>query len=268
MLPLVEEYVVGGRRLNLLARGRVVNLAAGEGHPAAVMDISFAIHALAVEELVARGDRLAPGVHPVPEAIDREVARLKLGVARRRDRRADRRAGGLPELVGVITGAALWRGRFELSEPPDSASYCHCTRCQKRTGRGVGAGADRAGHVPLDGGEEHVRAGPARPGLGQGLLRRVRHAALQPAAGRGAAARHPHAGVRSDPGVRPEFDSSSPTRRREPIPDDGLRASTRARRPQVSLDACVEKMEAEGLPAVAIETFADYYRQLEAGETG
>ncbi|TML03731.1 MAG: adenosylhomocysteinase [Actinobacteria bacterium] len=78
VLPLVDEYSVGGRRLNLLARGRVVNLAAGEGHPAAVMDVSFAIHALAVEELVLRGDALAPGVHPVPEAIDREVARLKL----------------------------------------------------------------------------------------------------------------------------------------------------------------------------------------------
>jgi adenosylhomocysteinase len=78
VLPLVDEYVVAGRRLNLLARGRVVNLAAGEGHPAAVMDVSFAIHALAVEELVARAGLLEPGVHPVPEAIDREVARLKL----------------------------------------------------------------------------------------------------------------------------------------------------------------------------------------------
>jgi adenosylhomocysteinase len=57
----------------------VVNLAAGEGHPAAVMDVSFAIHARAVEELVLRGAELAPGVHPVPEAIDHEVARLKLG---------------------------------------------------------------------------------------------------------------------------------------------------------------------------------------------
>jgi adenosylhomocysteinase len=81
VLPLVDEYVIGThppRRLNLLARGRVVNLAAGEGHPAAVMDVSFAIHALAVEELVARAGSLPPGVHPVPEAIDREVARLKL----------------------------------------------------------------------------------------------------------------------------------------------------------------------------------------------
>jgi adenosylhomocysteinase len=78
VLPLVDEYIVSDRRLNLLARGRVVNLAAGEGHPAAVMDVSFAIHALSVEELVRRGGELAPGVHPVPEAIDREVARLKL----------------------------------------------------------------------------------------------------------------------------------------------------------------------------------------------
>jgi adenosylhomocysteinase len=77
--PLVEQFVLdGGRRLNLLASGRVVNLAAGEGHPAAVMDVSFALQALCVNELVSRGDSLAPGVLPVPAAIDREVGRLKL----------------------------------------------------------------------------------------------------------------------------------------------------------------------------------------------
>jgi adenosylhomocysteinase len=76
--PLVEQYVVEGRRLNLLAGGRVVNLAAAEGHPAAVMDISFALQALAAASRVERAGRLAPGVHPVPEAIDREVAALKL----------------------------------------------------------------------------------------------------------------------------------------------------------------------------------------------
>lgn len=76
---LVEEYVLAdGRRLNLLARGRVVNLAAAEGHPAAVMDVSFALQALAVEELVRRRGELEPGVHPVAAAIDREVGRLKL----------------------------------------------------------------------------------------------------------------------------------------------------------------------------------------------
>jgi adenosylhomocysteinase len=77
--PLVEQYVLGdGRRLNLLAGGRVVNLAAAEGHPAAVMDVSFALQALSVEELVRRRGELAPGVHPVTAAIDREVGRLKL----------------------------------------------------------------------------------------------------------------------------------------------------------------------------------------------
>src|SRR4051795_12277852 len=78
VLPLVQQYDLGERRLNLLASGRVVNLAAGQGHPAAVMDMSFALQALVVEDLVARGRDLAPGVHPVPDAIDREVARLKL----------------------------------------------------------------------------------------------------------------------------------------------------------------------------------------------
>ena len=67
-----------GGKLNLLASGRVVNLAAGQGHPAAVMDMSFANQALAVEHLVRHPGELGAGVHPVPEAVDREVARLKL----------------------------------------------------------------------------------------------------------------------------------------------------------------------------------------------
>jgi adenosylhomocysteinase len=76
---LVREYALAdGRRLNLIANGRVVNLAAAEGHPAAVMDVSFALQALSVEELVLRHGELAPGVHPVGAAIDREVGRLKL----------------------------------------------------------------------------------------------------------------------------------------------------------------------------------------------
>jgi adenosylhomocysteinase len=77
--PLVEQYELSsGRHLNLLASGRVVNLAAGEGHPAAVMDVSFALQALCVEELVRRHGELAPRVHEVPGTIDREVGRLKL----------------------------------------------------------------------------------------------------------------------------------------------------------------------------------------------
>jgi adenosylhomocysteinase len=77
--PLVDQYeLADGKHLNLLASGRVVNLAAGEGHPAAVMDVSFALQALCVEELVRRRGELPAGVHPVPAAIDREVGRLKL----------------------------------------------------------------------------------------------------------------------------------------------------------------------------------------------
>jgi adenosylhomocysteinase len=76
--PLVEEYDLGDRRLNLLAQGRVVNLAAGEGHPAAVMDMSFANQALAAEYLVRNHERLDNRVHGVPDEIDREIAALKL----------------------------------------------------------------------------------------------------------------------------------------------------------------------------------------------
>ena len=78
VLPLVQQYEIEGRKLNLLAGGRVVNLAAGEGHPAAVMDMSFATQALAVEHLVSSGDTLEPRVLDVPNAIDAEIARLKL----------------------------------------------------------------------------------------------------------------------------------------------------------------------------------------------
>ncbi len=79
MRPLVEQYTLrDGRRLNLLARGRVVNLAAAEGHPAAVMDVSFALQALCVEELVKNAAGYRAGIHAVPRWIDREVGRLKL----------------------------------------------------------------------------------------------------------------------------------------------------------------------------------------------
>ena len=77
-VPLVDQYVIGGRRINLLAQGRVVNLAAGEGHPAAVMDMSFANLALAVEHLVRHGDELEHRVLDVPHELDLEIARLKL----------------------------------------------------------------------------------------------------------------------------------------------------------------------------------------------
>ena len=75
----VEEYHLrDGRRLFVLAEGRLVNLAAAEGHPAAVMDMSFANQALALEHLVRHAGELDPRVYPVPEVLDREIARLKL----------------------------------------------------------------------------------------------------------------------------------------------------------------------------------------------
>ncbi len=78
ILPLVEQYEVDGRHLNLLAGGRVVNLAAGEGHPAAVMDMSFATQALATEHLVREAGSLEARVLDVPNGIDEEIALLKL----------------------------------------------------------------------------------------------------------------------------------------------------------------------------------------------
>ncbi len=75
----VDEYTLpDGRKLHLLAEGRLVNLAAAEGHPAAVMDMSFANQALSVEWIVKNREGLEPGVYPVPSEIDAEVARLKL----------------------------------------------------------------------------------------------------------------------------------------------------------------------------------------------
>ncbi|HEX5902310.1 MAG TPA: adenosylhomocysteinase [Actinomycetota bacterium] len=79
----VDEYTLGdGRRLHLLGEGRLVNLAAAEGHPAAVMDMSFANQALSVEWIVKSRGSLEPGVYPVPREIDLEVARLKLQAMR------------------------------------------------------------------------------------------------------------------------------------------------------------------------------------------
>ncbi|MGZ6295893.1 MAG: adenosylhomocysteinase [Candidatus Limnocylindrales bacterium] len=74
----VLEFDLGPKKLNLIAEGRLVNLGAAEGHPAAVMDMSFANQALSVEWVVQHHAALERRVYVVPEAIDREVARLKL----------------------------------------------------------------------------------------------------------------------------------------------------------------------------------------------
>jgi adenosylhomocysteinase len=77
--PLVDEYTQkDGRRVYVLGEGRLINLAAAEGHPAAVMDMSFANQALSVEYLAREGRRLERRVYRVPVEIDREIARLKL----------------------------------------------------------------------------------------------------------------------------------------------------------------------------------------------
>ncbi|MFC3994900.1 adenosylhomocysteinase [Nocardiopsis sediminis] len=77
--PQADEYVLAdGRRIVLLAEGRLVNLGAAEGHPAAVMDMSFSVQALTVAWIAERHADLGPGVHEVPREIDTEVARLEL----------------------------------------------------------------------------------------------------------------------------------------------------------------------------------------------
>jgi adenosylhomocysteinase len=77
--PFVDEYrLKGGKRVFVLGEGRLINLAAAEGHPAMVMDMSFANQALSVEHLVKKGRKLPKDVYIVPQAIDKEVARLKL----------------------------------------------------------------------------------------------------------------------------------------------------------------------------------------------
>lgn len=75
----VTEYKLkNGRRIYLLAEGRLVNLASAEGHPSEVMDLSFSLQALSVKYLAEKGDKLEVKVHKVPEEIDRRVAELKL----------------------------------------------------------------------------------------------------------------------------------------------------------------------------------------------
>lgn len=77
--PFIEEYMMeDGRRINVLGEGRLINLAAAEGHPSSVMDMSFANQALSIEYMVKESQRLALDVHPVPEKIDTAIAREKL----------------------------------------------------------------------------------------------------------------------------------------------------------------------------------------------
>ena len=77
--PMIDQYILAdGRRLNLLAEGRLVNLAAAEGHPSSVMDMSFANQALSAEYMIKNADDLSNQVYEVPADIDAEIARIKL----------------------------------------------------------------------------------------------------------------------------------------------------------------------------------------------
>ena len=77
--PFVDQYLMGdGRKIHLLAEGRLINLAAAEGHPSAVMDMSFANQALTAEYMAQTAHTLTPAVYPVPRDIDEEVGKLKL----------------------------------------------------------------------------------------------------------------------------------------------------------------------------------------------
>ena len=77
--PFVQEYVVErGKRVFVLGEGRLINLAAAEGHPASVMDMSFANQALGAEWILAHATELKPNVFPIPASVDEEIARLKL----------------------------------------------------------------------------------------------------------------------------------------------------------------------------------------------
>jgi adenosylhomocysteinase len=81
--PFVDQFTLNdGRRINILGDGRLINLASAEGHPASVMDMSFANQALGVEYLIKNADKLENKVYSVPSEIDREIARIKLDAMR------------------------------------------------------------------------------------------------------------------------------------------------------------------------------------------
>jgi adenosylhomocysteinase len=77
--PFVEEYLLeNGKRINVLGEGRLINLAAAEGHPSSVMDMSFANQALSIEYMVKSKKKFEKDVYPVPEEIDKAIAKEKL----------------------------------------------------------------------------------------------------------------------------------------------------------------------------------------------
>jgi adenosylhomocysteinase len=75
---ITEYRLADGRRLHLMCEGRLINIAGGDGHPVEIMDLSFAVQALAIHHLARHRGELSPGVHDLPSEIDREIARIKL----------------------------------------------------------------------------------------------------------------------------------------------------------------------------------------------
>ncbi len=100
----------------MLGEGRLINLAAAEGHPASVMDMSFANQALAVAYLVREGRNLEPDVYGVPEDIDREIARLKLAAMEIEIDQLTRRAGALHDVLGGRHVVAI--SGWSFADPP------------------------------------------------------------------------------------------------------------------------------------------------------
>ena len=172
----VDEYTMAdGRRLHLLGEGRLVNLSAAEGHPAAVMDMSFANQALAVEWVVKHQAELGPEVYPVPVDIDKEVARLKLA----RDGRGDRHADGGAGFLSALLAAGHLSGPIEVNDTRERVSIRAQFRTVPRDGEGrvrpsgsrsePASGADRRGprarvlgarRGPHRAGSGHARRGP------------------------------------------------------------------------------------------------------------
>ena len=152
----VQEFDLGGKRVNLIAEGRLVNLGAAEGHPAAVMDMSFANQALSAEYVAQHHAELEPRVYVVPEAIDAEVARLKLAALGITldddDARADRptsRPGSTGRDAAGATAAALAGRPLRRRGPRRSRSSCLTDAAWSRSARSArpaaGAGGSRAG---------------------------------------------------------------------------------------------------------------------------
>ena len=95
--PFVEEFSMSdGRKVYVLGEGRLINLAAAEGHPASVMDMSFANQALSAEYMVKNHAKLEKKVYSVPEELDKHVAKMKLESMGVDDRHADAGAGRIP----------------------------------------------------------------------------------------------------------------------------------------------------------------------------